>query len=113
MVGLAIFWEAVDPLSPSSPAYGLREGMAPIVSFFVGFSSGQFGCSRFTLLIFSSPIVSWSAILLRFFALIFREGCFVLVGFFTDSASSVTELRRVSALTLEEGRSICILTRVF
>ncbi|WZY83926.1 hypothetical protein YC2023_030310 [Brassica napus] len=61
MVGLAIFWEAVDPLSPSSPAYGLREGMAPIVSFFVGFSSGQFGCSRFTLLIFSSPIVSWNA----------------------------------------------------
>ncbi|CAG7871393.1 unnamed protein product, partial [Brassica rapa] len=31
-------WEAVDPLSPFSPAYGLREGIAPIASSFAGFS---------------------------------------------------------------------------
>ncbi|CDY44227.1 BnaC03g24190D [Brassica napus] len=30
--------EAVDPLSPSSPALGLREVVASIAPFFVGFS---------------------------------------------------------------------------
>ncbi|WZZ00480.1 hypothetical protein YC2023_072808 [Brassica napus] len=37
-VGGLRLWEAVDPLSPSSPAYCLQEGIAPIASSFAGFS---------------------------------------------------------------------------
>lgn len=52
--------EAVDPLSPSSPALGLREVVASIAPFFVGFSPEWSGWFWFMLLVLLCPIYSWS-----------------------------------------------------
>ncbi|KAG5403537.1 hypothetical protein IGI04_009656 [Brassica rapa subsp. trilocularis] len=78
-------WEAVDPLSLSSPALGLREGVASIAPFFAGFSPEYSGSSPSSSLFESSKMEA---------GLFDRR--------FIDFASSSTVFCRVSSLAPEE-----------